>query len=443
MSIFRCFDNKCHFCVECTKNESIMLKELNLLINHWLQIIQVSEKWGAIISTSSTAILILLFSLILFLISKKILYHLAHSISIRTKTEWDDILLKFKFFSGISHYVPATILYISAGFAEPYFPAVDTFILKISELYFLFTSIFTVNAFLSSFNLYYHKTFSFAKERPIAGFIQLIKIFIYFIGLLIFIAVVFDKELIKLLTGLGAIAAVLMLVFKDSILGFVASIQMSMNNMVKLGDWIEMPSKGADGTVVEINLTTVKVENWDKTISNIPTYSLVSESFVNWKGMEQSGGRRIKRSINIDMSSVKFCSQEMLEKFKKFVLIREYVENKQKEIDDFNSKLNVPPDQHFNGRRQTNLGIFRKYLEAYLRNHKMINQEMTFLVRHLQPTEKGIPIEIYVFCNDKRWAHYEAVQADIFDHILAVIPEFDLSVYQAPSGRDLAQIGKH
>lgn len=419
-----------------------MLKDFNIEINEWLLEL-FDEKWSSTLSTTIIAITIILGSLLLFWISKKILFAVAHRVSTTTKTEWDDILLKKKFFSGVSHFVPASILYFSAGFAEPFFPAIDTVLLKFGEIYFLFIAIFTINAFLSSINEYYHKTFSFAKDRPIAGFIQLLKIFTYFVGVLIFIAVVFDKELGKLLTGLGAMAAVLMLIFKDSILGFVASIQMSMNNMVKLGDWIEMPSKGADGTVIEINLTTVKVENWDKTISNIPTYSLVSESFVNWKGMELSGGRRIKRSINIDMTSVKFCNQDLLEKFKKFVLIKDYVEQKQKEIDDFNALLHVPPEEHYNGRRQTNLGVFRKYLEAYLRNHPMINQEMTFLVRHLQSTEKGIPVEIYVFCKDKRWAFYESVQADIFDHVLAVIPEFELSVYQAPSGRDLKQLSKH
>jgi len=250
----------------------------------------------------------------------------------------------------------------------------------------------------------------------------------------------FGKQLWTLFKGLGAAAAILMLVFKDSILGFVAGIQIMMNDMVKIDDWIEMRSRGADGSVIEINLTTVKVQNWDKTISMIPTYALITESFVNWRGMQQGDGRRIKRSINIDMNSVRFCDQHMLEEFKKFVLIRDYVSQKQAEIEAFNQTLNVSPEDHYNGRRQTNLGVFRKYLEAYLRNHPLVNLDMPFIVRHLQPTETGIPLEVYVFCKDKAWANYEGVQADIFDHILAVMPLFGLRVFQNPSGNDLRQL---
>ena len=415
------------------------MQQINENIYEWLINLKVKPELAELTSTSIIGLSIIITALILLYITRKVLFGITHQLAIRTKTEWDDILLKNKFFHGVAHFVPASLIYFTANFAEPFFPGIVEPVQKFGEIYYLFAGVFTINAFLSSINEFYHKTFSFSNERPIAGFIQLLKIFIFFAGLLVFIAVVFDKELSKLFTGLGAMAAILLLIFKDSILGFVASMQISMNDMVKIGDWIEMPTRGADGTVTEINLTTVKVENWDRTISNIPTYSLVSESFINWKGMEQSGGRRIKRSINIDMTSVKFCSQELLEKFRKFVLIAAYVEKKQQEIDEFNTKLQVPPEQHFNGRRQTNLGIFRKYLDAYLRNHPMINTDMTFLVRHLQPSDKGIPIEIYVFCKDKRWANYEAIQADIFDHILAVIPEFELSIYQAPSGRDLTR----
>lgn len=428
-------NKKWHFCN--LKNKT--MQQFNEIIYDWLINLKLRPGLAELTSTSIVGFAIIIIALILLYVTRKILFGITHQIAIHTKTEWDDILLKNKFFHGVAHFVPASIIYFTVNFAEPFYPGVAGIVQKMGEVYYLLAGIFTINAFLSSISEYYHKTFSFSNERPIAGFIQLLKILIVFIGLLIFIAIVFDKELSKLFTGLGAMAAILLLIFKDSILGFVASMQISMNDMVKIGDWIVMPTRGADGTVIEINLTTVKVENWDHTISNIPTYSLVSESFVNWKGMEQSGGRRIKRSISIDMTSVKFCSQELLEKFRKFVLIAEYVEKKQQEIDEFNAKLQVPPEQHFNGRRQTNLGIFRKYLDAYLRNHPMINTEMTFLVRHLQPSDKGIPIEIYVFSKDKRWANYEAIQADIFDHILAVIPEFELSIFQTPSGRDLTR----
>lgn len=418
------------------------MRNLNQNIFNWLFSLSGNENISQITSTSIIGLIIIIAAFILLFVTRKLLLTIAHRIAIKTKTEWDDILLKNKVFLGIAHFVPASIIYFLSDFADPFYPDLSSSIQNLGELYYLFAIVFTFNAFLSSVNEIYNKSFSFAKERPIAGFVQLVKIFTYFVTILIIIAIVFDKELGKLFTGLGAMAAILILVFKDTILGFVASIQISMNDMVKIGDWVEMPSRGADGDVIEINLTTVKIQNWDKTISNLPTYSLISESFVNWKGMEKSGGRRIKRSINIDMNSVKFCTQSMLAKFEKFVLIKNYVKTKEKEIEDFNTKLKVSPEENYNGRRQTNLGIFRKYLEAYLHNHPKINDDMTFLIRHLQPTEKGIPIEIYVFSNDQRWAYFEEIQADIFDHILAVIPEFELSVFQNPSGKDISKLIK-
>jgi miniconductance mechanosensitive channel len=238
-------------------------------------------------------------------------------------------------------------------------------------------------------------------------------------------------------------AAVLILVFRDTILGFVASIQLSANNMVKPGDWIEMPSHNADGTVLDISLNTVKVQNWDKTIATVPTYALVSESFRNWKGMEESGGRRIKRSINIDMNSVCFVDDKMAERFKKIQVLKDYVVNREEEIKKYNEENKIDGSVVVNGRRMTNLGTFRKYVEEYLLQHPKIHNDMTFLVRQLQPDERGLPIEIYVFSNDQAWANYEAIQADIFDHILAVIPQFDLRVFQSPSGRDFQNLASH
>lgn len=419
---------------------------LNNILYDWFVVLTNNDLFAARASTAIVALGILIIALLLLLLVRKIFIKFAHSLAKRTKTEWDDILIKYKFFLGLAHFAPASFIYFNAGFANLvvpgseevvlYFSNIETIVLKFCEVYFLFAGIFMANSFLSSVNEIYNKTFSFAKERPIAGFTQLVKIFIYFVGVLVLISVVFNRELSGLFTGLGAMAAILLLVFRDTILGFVASIQISMNDMVKIGDWIEMPSRGADGDVLEINLTTVKVQNWDKTISMVPTYSLISESFVNWKGMEESGGRRIKRAINIDMSSVKFCNQEMLDKFEKFYLISDYLKEKEKEIAKYNSTINVDHEPQYYGRRQTNLGIFRKYLEAYLHNMDVVSDDMTFLVRHLQPTEKGLPIEIYVFSKDQRWANYEEIQADIFDHVLAVIPEFELAVFQNPTGND-------
>ena len=287
-----------------------------------------------------------------------------------------------------------------------------------------------------------HRIYSFssaANEIPLKGVAQVIKIGVLFLAGLFLAAVVLEQKVAVLLSGLGALSAVLMLIFKDSVLGFVAGLQLIANRMVAKGDWIEMPKYGADGDVVDIALTTVKVQNWDKTITTIPTYALISESFKNWQGMQESGGRRIKRTINLDLSSIKFCDQQMLDQFAKIQYIADYIKQKQEEVDSYNAANQVNQVSLVNGRRLTNVGTFRAYAEAYLRNHPDIHQSMTFLVRHRQPTEHGLPIELYVFSRDQVWANYESIQADIFDHLLAVIPEFNLRVFQAPSGSDFHQ----
>ncbi len=390
-------------------------------------------------------------------LTRRFLIAIITRIAHQTKTTWDDVLIRNKVFKGLAHLVPAFILYYTADFSYPdvhqeltelspeklellsqdYYFGLTGFLLKIARLYFTLIVVFVSNSLLNS-GLEIYNTTAYAFNRPIKGYIQLVKILIFCMAAIMMIAVLIERDPTVLLAGLGAIAAVLILVFKDTILGFVASIQLSANNMVKIGDWIEMRSHGADGTVIDISLNTVKVQNWDKTISTIPTYSLVSESFNNWKGMEEAGGRRIKRSVFIDMRSVKFCDIDMLSRFEKFELIKNYVKEKEVEIKEFNRKKKLRDEDMISGRRQTNVGIFRKYLEVYLHQHPMIHKEMTFLVRHLQPSEKGLPVEIYVFCKDTVWANYESIQADIFDHILAVIPEFELRVFQSPSGADIS-----
>ncbi|MDH3745602.1 MAG: mechanosensitive ion channel family protein, partial [Acidobacteriota bacterium] len=254
-------------------------------------------------------------------------------------------------------------------------------------------------------------------------------------------ATLLGKSPVFLLGGMGVLASVLMLVFKDPILGFVAGIQLSTNRMLSKGDWIEMPSYGADGDVIDIALTTVKVQNWDKTITTVPTHALISDSFKNWRGMSESGGRRIKRSAYIDMNTIKLCTREMIERYSKIRHIADYLETKQRELRDWNEKQGIDDTNIVNGRRITNIGTFRAYLLAYLKNHPQINQEMTLLVRQLAPTPNGLPVEIYCFSGDKEWAAYESIQADIFDHILAVLPEFDLRTFQNPSGSDFQRLG--
>jgi miniconductance mechanosensitive channel len=301
--------------------------------------------------------------------------------------------------------------------------------------------VMVIDAVINAFHEIYHRL-PISKGRNIKGFIQVLKIIFYFVAIIFIISIFSGSPPKALMASLGALAAVFMFVFKDTILGFVASIQLSANKMVNVGDWISMPEYNADGDVIDINLTSVKVQNWDKTIASVPTYALVSQSFNNWKGMEESGGRRIKRSINIDMNSVGFLDETQKEKLRKFHLLHDYITQKEKEISEYNKSLKLDDSIVTNGRRMTNLGTFRAYLGNYLRSHPMVHQDMTFLVRHLQPTEKGIPLEIYVFSKDQAWANYEAIQADIFDHVLAIIPEFGLRVFQNPTGSDFQSLSR-
>jgi miniconductance mechanosensitive channel len=280
-----------------------------------------------------------------------------------------------------------------------------------------------------------------ASRRPIRGYLDAVKIVAYIMSGIFIVSILTDRSPWGVLSILGGFTVVLMLVFKDTILGFVASIQLSGHDMVRIGDWIEMPKYGADGDVIDVSIHTVKVRNWDKTITTIPTYGLVTDAFKNWRGMSESGGRRIKRALHIDMSSIKFCSDEMLERFRKFDLIKDYIVGKQNEINEYNKEYATETSQLINGRRQTNIGVFRAYIVAYLKNHPKVHQNMTFLVRHLEPTKHGLPVQIYVFSNDQAWANYEAIQSDIFDHLLAAVPEIDLRVFQDPTGYDFAKIG--
>jgi miniconductance mechanosensitive channel len=382
---------------------------------------------------------IIILAIIVHWVTKTITIRIIHQLVEKSKTEWDDFLLKRKVFQSASHLTSALVLYYSGNFSE--IPEVTSFIAMITNIYFVIIFVKVVSGVLHASNDIYLTT-PFAATRSIKGYIQLVMILVYFVAAIFIIAVIFNKSPLVLLGGLSAIAAVLLLIFKDTILGLVASIQLSANKMLKPGDWIEVPKHGANGTVVDISLNTVKVQNGDRTIVTIPTYSLVTDSFMNWSGMEESDGRRIKRSINIDMKSVRFCDDQMLDKFQKFRLLSNYVTEKQNEISEHNKNLGIEDFSVPNGRRQTNLGIFRKYLEEYLKNNGNINQDMTFMVRHLQPSETGLPIEIYVFCMEKQLTNYESIQADIFDHILAVIPEFDLKVFQSPSGNDITDFSE-
>ena len=387
---------------------------------------------ATILSEFSVLIILLLTSYIAYWITVKLMRRAIIPLLQRSKNQFDDLLLNHHFFRNIAYLVPTLLLLYYLEDTITSLPVVINSLTTLLEIVFVLILLMISNSILDTINDQYNR-YDFAKDHPIKGLIQIIKIISYVIALIITVAVVFDKNLGTLVLSLGTISAVLMLVFKDPILGFVGGMQLIFNKMLSIGDWISMPKFGADGTVMEINLTTVKVQNWDKTIVTIPTYSLITDSFQNWKGMEESGGRRIKRSINIDMKSIRFCTKEMLERFNKIQVLDKYIQSTEEKIQQYNSKHNVDPNILVNGRRQTNIGVFRAYLEAYLSNRNDINKDMTFMVRQLDSNEKGLPIQIYVFATTTEWVEYEGIQSDIFDHVLAVIPEFDLQVYQYPS----------
>ncbi len=408
-------------------------------LKEWLVSVGFMED-NALLTASLVALLgLFLASWLIYLILNKVILHYLKKLAQKTQTSWDNILFDKKVFKRLSHLVPAIIIHSGVTVALENYPDAINLVQSATYLYMIVAGILVIDAVINGLHEIYN-TLAVAKNRSIKNYVQVVKIFVYILGTGIVFSIILKKDLTTFFAGIGAMAAVIMLIFKDSILGLVAGVQLSANDMVRLGDWIEMPSRNADGDVIDISLNTVKVQNWDRTISTIPTYALVTESFTNWRGMEESGGRRIKRSVNIDMNSIHFLRGEEIENFKKIQIIKEYIENREIEVEQYNKDHGIDESMPVNGRRLTNIGTFRKYVEEYLRRHPKIHQDMTFLIRHLQPTDKGLPIEIYVFSKDQRWAYYEEIQADIFDHILAVIPQFGLKIYQNPTGEDIMSL---
>ncbi len=406
-------------------------------IAQWLMAEGLAENVAGTIGWLAVAVAILILAWLSNVIAKQILLRIVAFFIRRSKTRWDDALQNRMVFVRFSHLAPILVIYFGAAAL----PSIQDMLERVSIAYMYFMGMLILYAFLNAANDIYEE-YDVSREKPIKGYIQIVQIItMLFIAILIFARLI-GRSPVALLTGLGAMTAILILVFKDTILGLVASLQLSFNDMVRRGDWIEMQKFGADGDVIDVSLHTIKVQNWDKTITSIPSYALISDSFKNWRGMSESGGRRIKRSINIDMNSIKFCTADMIARFKKIQHITEYIEKKTDEIEQHNEQTRADTTTLVNGRHLTNIGTFRAYIVAYLKNHPKIHQGMTFLVRQLQPTEHGLPIEIYVFSNDQAWANYEAIQADIFDHILAVVPEFDLRVYQSPTGSDFTALAE-
>jgi len=368
-------------------------------------------------------------------VAKRIILQAVAMIVKYTKAEWDDALLQSGVFTRMSHLAPAMVINAFGDDVLGNTPEVLAGVNAAVNIYLTFILLAVFYAILDAIRLFTENSKSGGRV-PVKGFFQALKLVATLLGLILVLATILGKSPIYLLSGLGALTAVLLLVFRDAILGFVAGIMISVNNMVKVGDWIEMPKAGADGDVIDVSLTTVKVQNWDKTITTIPTYNLISDSFKNWRGMAEAGGRRIKRSLFLDVQSVRFADEELMERWGEIDLLKDYLQKKRDEIAKANQERGTNLKILGNGRRITNAGTFRAYCVAYLRAHPQIHQEMTFLVRQLAPTEHGLPLEIYVFSKDTVWANYEAIQADIFDHLMAVIGQFDLRIFQQPSGRD-------
>ena len=399
-----------------------------------------SQSWADDLTSGIILVVILAIAFLGDAICRHIILTAVARLVKKTKATWDDIVFDRKVLTHVSHLVAPIVLYILLPLAISNLGLLS-FIQRICMIYIIAVFLKFISSLLTALFHVYSEKEQF-RDRPLKGLLQTVQVILFFIGGIIIVSILIDKSPMVLLTGLGASAAVLMLVFKDSIMGFVSGIQLSANNMLRVGDWIQMPKYGADGTVIEVTLNTVKVRNWDNTITTIPPYALVSDSFQNWRGMQESGGRRIKRSIRIDMNSVKFRTPEMLAKYKKIQLLKDYIEETEKVIEDYNKEHGIDNSILVNGRRQTNLGVFRAYLTNYLKSLPTVNQDLTCMVRQLQPTEQGIPLELYFFSAIKAWVPYEGVQADVFDHVLAIIPEFDLHVFQNPTGEDFRELSK-
>lgn len=408
-----------------------------------------SDMLSEILTSATTIILILVAAFFSNYIAKKYLIRLLKKIVRKTKTEYDDIIFDKKVLFYITHLIPVAIIHLTIDFAfkdHVKYPFDDSFITNvIHNLLALYVYVILWLVIFAAINAFYEifQKGPLAKRIDIKSFLQLIKVLVALVFIILIVSEIINEKPGSILTAFGALAAALMFVFKDTLMGFVAGIQLAANKMVKPGDWISMPSMGADGDVIEIGLTTVKVQNFDKTISTIPTYALVSKSFANWKGMVEAGARRIKRSLFIDVKTIRFCSNEMLEKYKKIHLLKDYIEAKEKEIEQYNKEKGISEDNLVNSRHLTNVGTFRKYIEFYLKEHPKINTNLTLLVRQLEVTPEGLPMQIYVFSSDNRWVFYEAIQADIFDHIFSVIPEFGLQLYQNPTGEDFKRVIEH
>lgn len=365
-------------------------------------------------------------------VTRRIIISFSNRFSEKTKTNFDDLLVNHRAPRRIAHLVPLVLTIKLFPLVFHDFPQFEGYIVMLIKVYGIILTIWIIRSILKTFESYF-KTLPRLRDKPIDSYIQVAMLFIWIIGIASILAILINLSFLKFFTTLGAASAILLLIFKDTILGFVASIQVAINDSVRIGDWITMEKYGADGEVIEINLSTVQVQNFDMTITNIPTYALISDSYKNWRGMQSSGGRRIKRSIILKSKSIKYLTDKDIEKLKGIQLVSSYLESRQKDISTFNAEKNIDKSVLINGRNMTNVGVFRKYMQTYVENHSAVNKEMTIMVRQLEPTPHGLPLEIYCFSSDKRWENYEYIMADIFDHALAAVSYFDLEVFEYPT----------
>ena len=379
-----------------------------------------------IAETTATLSLVILSFAIFFLV-KFILKLTVYKVIQLSTTKYDDLLIKNKVIGRICLLIPALIIGAWLPDVLPSFPETAAFLMKMVRILEIIIFTMIISAIVTTLEDIYN-THEMSKLKPITGLVQVTKIVLYMVACLVIIAFLLNTKLSTILISLGTMSAVIILVFQDTIKGFVGSIQLSVNDMLRIGDWIV--TGPADGIVQEINLTTVKVQNWDNTITTIPTYNMVSNPFTNWRGMSESGGRRIARTINIDVNTIRYCTPEMLEKYKHYALVKDYISQKEADIAEYNEANHIDTSEIMNGRQQTNLGVFRAYIKAYINNNPRLNHNLMMMVRQMQPTEFGVPLQIYAFSSDKQWINYEEIQSDIFDHIISAAPMFDLKIYQ-------------
>lgn len=415
------------------------MKELKRQFENFLHNQHISD---AVIPFLVFLVLLVIAGIILFLsvfLTKKFLDNVVGRIFRKTKGKWDDLLIKHNLFSAVGYLVSVIVLKVAIPVLFENSPKTLDFIGRLLDVYLVFVVIKILIVFLKATEEHLSTSQIFI-EKPIASYFQLMRIILYIIAGILALSILLNKTPLYFLGAFGAMTAVILLIFKDTILGLVASVQISANDMVRVGDWVEMPKYNADGDVLAINLNTVKVSNWDKTITTIPTYFFITESFKNWRGMQMSGGRRIKRTLQISIGSIKFVDEKMRERFKGIDIIRESITKRQAGIEQYNKENKVNTDVLINGVRMTNVGVFRLYVEKYIENHPGINKEMTMLVRQQTPGEHGLPIEIYCFTNTVKWAEYENIQSDIFDHLVAAVTYFDLTIFQSPTGKDFKDL---